>query len=104
MGEYTDYEIDRMLDAGYSPFSGREPKGRRDKVPPNNFYKGKTQKKGAKKGKKVPLVVQYPSKSTDPALPPEYPEKLFDMSFFPKPVVKVPEPTVWNVSEDDAPF
>lgn len=113
MGEIADDCFDRAMDElyegrhydeDYSPFTGRQPKGRRDKVPADRYYKGNTHKKGAKKGKPQPFIVEYPSKITDPALLPSYPEKTFDMGFFPKPVAKPPEPSVWGINEDDAPF
>lgn len=100
MGEYADYEIERMMDEGYSPFSGREPKGRRDKVPADRYYRG-SQKKGAKKGKPVPFMVEYPSKNTDPALLPDYPDKLFDTSF----LGKLKPKTAWEkAADEEAPF
>lgn len=113
MGEIADDCFDRAMDElyegrhyeeDYSPFTGKQPKGRRNKVPADRYYKGGAQKKGAKKGKEAPFIVHYPNKNTDSALLPDYPEELFDMSFFPKPVPKKPEPSVWDVNNEDAPF
>lgn len=104
MGEYADYLIDQMLDEGYSPFSGRQPKGRKDKIPPDRFYKIRGAKK--KKSTHDPKIAQtlaheIPGKNTDPKLLRDYPEETFDMSFFPT----LPKPkNAWDINEDEAPF
>lgn len=86
MGEIADDHIDRMMDDGYSPFYGWERKGRY-KTPPDSYYK--------KKQAKVKT----------------YPEKTFDMGFFPTSIPKprtVVEPTEvvpdpWAI-DGEAPF
>ena len=89
MGEIADDHIDRMMDDGYSPFSGWERKGRY-KTPPDSYYRKQEPKK-----KKVK----------------EYPAETFDMGFFPtttpkprtvvEPKEVVPDP--WS-TDGEAPF
>lgn len=102
MGEMADDLIDRMMDDGYFPSSTSIPRGC------NRGHK-RTKKK------QVPASVfdehtraqEFPSKKTDPALLPDYPEKTFDMGFFPKPIPKEkpkPVPDPWVIDGEDAPF
>lgn len=93
MGEIADDLHDRMMDDDFydSPFSGYERKGRY-KHPPDSYYRNM-------ETKKKPKVK-------------EYPEKTFDMGFFPtnipKPrIVEEPkpvEPDPWATDGADAPF
>lgn len=109
MGEIADDCFDQAMDELYegrhyeedfSPFSGRQPKGRRDKVPADRYYRG-NQKKGAKKGKQVPFMVEYPSKNTPSDQLPDYPDKLFDTSFLSK---LKPKSTWDKAADEEAPF
>lgn len=116
MGEIADYMIEQMMDEGYSPFSGREPKKKGGR-PPAKFYdqraRGTLQ---PKQGKAKPRRTaeeeaiharEYPGAHTDPALIPKYEEKTFDMSFFPKQKARIvtSEQPSWNdLSNEESPF
>lgn len=92
MGEIADDLIDRMFDDddGYFPSRAFMPRGsnkpRHKKSDPNDRSTWKSR---------------------------DYPEKTFDMGFFPtipkkepkpEPVVTPPEPSVWDFTDEDAPF
>lgn len=96
MGEIADDLIDRMMDDGYFPSRTFMPRGcnRKHKA---HKSKGKTFDEATR-------AAEYPSKKTDPSLLPDYPEKTFDMGFFPvakrEPVVENP----WDTNSEEAPF
>ena len=86
MGEMADELIDRMMDDGYFPSRAFLPRGR------NSHHKGKSKPKVK-----------------------EYPEKTFDMSFFPTAIPKPrtivepkeelpPAPDAWDINNEEAPF
>lgn len=90
MGEIADDLIDRMMDDGYFPSRTFMPRGsnksRHKKSDPKDRSTWKTR---------------------------DYPEKTFDMGFFPtippkapkpEPVVETPAPDVWDINTEDAPF
>lgn len=91
MGEIADEHYDRMMDEGFSPFSGRERKGRYA-TPPDSYYRNMQPKKKKQKVK-------------------EYAPETFDMSFFPTSIpkprtVEEPkpvEPDPW-ATDGDSPF
>lgn len=98
MGEYADYLIDEMMDADFSPFTGREPKKKGGK-PPAKFYnnrkrgfdsQGKLVKEQHKpkprrsKEEERVHAREYPGAHTPAHLLRDYPEELFDLGSFPK--------------------
>lgn len=98
MGEIADDLIDRMFDddLGYPSSRGRH-------------YNVRQQKQRFKLEDKTfdeaTRAAEFPSKKTDPSLLRDYPEKTFDMGFFPtvkrEPVVEDP----WAPNPDEeAPF
>lgn len=137
MGDIADDLIDRAMDEfcdmdyfddGYSPFTGRMP-NRKSRKPPAKFYDNRD--RGFVNGKLVPRqdkpkprrtpeeqaihAREFPGAHTDPALLPDYPPELFDMSHFPKrkpwnvsqekPVIRQLRPALdaWS-TDDEAPF
>ncbi|MNF24252.1 hypothetical protein D3C85_379830 [compost metagenome] len=98
MGEIADDLIDRMMDDGYFPSQSFMPRG-------SNRTRGYDTKIQPKK--KSDPNDRSTWKSRD------YPEKTFDMGFFPtipkkepkpEPVVTPPKPSVWDFTDEDAPF
>lgn len=124
MGEIADDCYDRAMDELYerdqfSPFTGRQPKGRKGKRPPANYYnqqkrgfddqgkivkhQGKPKTRPGKMSDET-RAIEYPGKETPAHLLRDYPKETFDMGFF-----KVAKPRsdiekAFDVSEDDAPF
>ena len=110
MGEIADDLIDRMMDDGCFPSRAFMPRGcnrghkRKDrKNPPVDSFDATTR------------AQEFPGKKTPAHLLQEYPEKTFDMGFFPtvkpkppkpsvEPVVTPTDPDVWDFTDEDAPF
>ena len=100
MGEIADDLIDRMMEDGYFPSRAFMPRGcnrghpRKEKKPaPAGAFDEQTR------------ATEFPGKKTPAHLLQDYPEKTFDMSFFPSVPVKAPAPSVWDLmNEDDVPF
>lgn len=98
MGEIADDHIDRLMDAGY--FYGRTPSGYSHRQPQ---HKNKPKKKVDPK-QQLLIAQEYPGKNTPAHLLQDYPEKTFDMSFFPTLKPKKEEPSdPWNL-DGEAPF
>lgn len=98
MGDIADDLIDRMFDMeddGYSQspcstYGYRRPRKPKKPAPAGAFDE-------------QTRAMEFPGKKTDPSLLRDYPEKTFDMGFFPiLPVNKAPDP--WNPSGEEAPF
>ena len=109
MGEIADYLIDQMMDDGYFPSPSFMPRGRN---------------RGTKKNRKQPppgafdeqtRATEFPGKKTPAHLLRDYPEKTFDMGFFPtirpkppkptvEPAIETPAPDVWDINSEEAPF
>jgi hypothetical protein len=101
MGEIADYLIDQMMDDGYFPSPSFMPRGRN---------------RGTKKNRKQPApdafdeqtrATEFPGKKTPAHLLRDYPEKTFDMGFFPTIPAKQavdPAPDVWDINSEEAPF
>lgn len=97
MGEIADDLIDRMFDDdfGYPSSRGRHYNVRQKKQ--RNKLEDKTFDEATR-------AAEFPSKKTDPSLLRDYPEKTFDMSFFPTIPKKEDAPDPWALGTDDAPF
>lgn len=102
MGEIADYLIDQMMDDGYFPSPAFMPSGC------NRGHKHKAHKAKGNTFDEATRAAEFPGKKTDPSLLRDYPEKTFDMGFFPtvkrEPVVTPPAPDVWDIHSEDAPF
>lgn len=99
MGEIADDLIDRMWD--HDDRDDDYPHGGR------SYYRNSAPRPPKKKKPKSDPNDRSTWKSRD------YPEKTFDMSFFPiipkkepkpEPAVTPPEPSVWDFTDEDAPF
>lgn len=96
MGEIADDLIDRMMEDGYFPGRAFMPNG--------SNRKHKAHKSKGKTYDEATRAAEFPSKKTDPSLLPNYPEKTFDMGFFPTMPVKK-TPNSWEqAQEEDPPF
>ena len=101
MGEIADDLIDRMFDDDEGMYYPHR----------NNYYRHPSPRPYKKK-KPAPAGVfdeqtcaaEFPGKKTDPSLLREYPEKTFDMGFFPTIPKKKEAPDPWALGTDDAPF
>lgn len=101
MGEIADDLIDRMFDDDFGYPSSRDMRGSHYNV----RQKKQRHKLEDKTFDEATRAAEFPSKKTDPSLLRDYPEKTFDMSFFPtvkrEPVVEDP----WAIDPDEeAPF
>lgn len=98
MGDEADYLINRMMDDGISPYScGRRSRKKKHREPKKPVDPGAFDEETRAR--------EFPSKKTDPRLLPDYPEKTFDMGFFPTiPKKEPPKPQGWDVDEEEAPF
>lgn len=103
MGEIADDLIDRMMEddwfhpceprqRGYARYSHDLMPRKKKKPAPAGVFDEQTR------------AAEFPSKKTDPSLLRDYPEKTFDMGFFPTIPKKKEEPDPWALGTDDAPF
>ena len=104
MGEIADDLIDRMMEDGYFPGRAFMPRGgnRPHYVPAN-----KKKKKPAPAGvfDEQTCAAEFPGKKTDPSLLRDYPEKTFDMGFFPAMPKQDSAPDPWALNDgEEAPF
>lgn len=101
MGEIADDLIDRMMDDGYFPSRAFMPRGC------NRGHKHQAHKSKGKSFDETTRAQEFPGKKTPAHLLQDYPEKTFDMGFFPtvkrEPVVETP-PDVWDIDNEEAPF
>lgn len=98
MGEIADDLIDKMMDDGYFP---------------SRAFMPHSCNRGTKKnGKPVPKgafdeetrAAEFPSKKTPLHLLRDYPEKTFNMDFFPTAKREVVVEDPWKTDSEDAPF
>ena len=100
MGEIADDHVDRMLDDLFEGRGNFYPRYHREEYRPK-----KKKPASADVFDEQTRAAEYPSKKTDPKLLPHYPEKTFDMGFFPTIPKKKEAPDPWALgTEDDAPF
>lgn len=102
MGEIADDHVDRMLDDLFEGRGNFYPRYNREEYRPKKKQRHKLEDKTFDEATRA---AEFPSKKTDPSLLRDYPEKTFDMGFFPtvkrEPVVKDP----WAIDPDkEAPF
>lgn len=94
MGEIADDLIDKMMDDGYFPSRyscGRGTKKNRKSVPKGAFDE-------------ETRAAEFPGKKTPLHLLREYPEKTFNMDFFPTAKREVVVEDPWKTDSEDAPF
>lgn len=91
MGEIADYLVEKMMDEGMTYGCRRSRHVPKKKVDSKAFDE-------------ETRAAEYPGKNTDPRLLRDYPEKTFDMGFFPSiPKPAPPEPFA-DLMDEEAPF
>lgn len=105
MGDIADDLIDRMLQEGTYGFACRRgrTKGRSNHRHPqyDQLPKKKVDPKAFDEDTRAR---EYTGKNTPASMVPDFPEKTFDMSFFPKAPAPKPEPNAWDYDPETAPF